>query len=334
MTLRLEKYRFLQYASLYWLDHYEDLPEGSTDLLDEKVLQFLTNPSTHKNVLAWQQVEEREGVLGWKYKGGRWKDRWGNEEPPKLNDVLRLSPVYYAALYGLWEVIRRLVETGYDINTPGSRYGFPVLAAAFGGMAPWDFVAKLVKAGADINAKSSHGTIAFANALIGGPDDWWLLKDLVVAGADVNARIANSWPATTMLEAISQHPSDASEMVEFLATNGADVNGLDYFNDEAYVDSRPKHRFPSAGPPFQQSCYKGTAKVAEVLLNHGARRNFGNCHLGTPLQAAIHYNQENLVHILISDGCDISAGGGALGSPLQAAAWRHSCNGPRMAPNN
>jgi ankyrin repeat protein len=323
--MRLERYKFLQYASHYWTDHYTSISEGSAKIVDEKVFNFFISASAHNNVLAWQQVESIENYsIVHQTKKVLRKDEWGCEAPPVPYIVSRQTPMYDAAFYGLWNLTQRLLDAGYDINSSLGCDKFPICVASWEGKASWKYLSKLVKAGANFNNKTFDGTVAFANAFRGGPEDWWLLQDLVIAGIDINARSENYYGASTVLETISQHPSDPAEMVQFLVDHGADINGSDVFSEDRSGERGPFTEAPDAecsGPPLQQSCYAGNARVTEVLLKSGARINFSDCEHGSPVQAAIHGHHEELVPMLLASGADINAKGGALGSPLQAAAW-------------
>lgn len=268
------------------------------------------------NVLAWQQIEEMERDLvvgGLRLPRGEWQQ-------PKINDLDVLSPIYHVAHYGLWGVTQLLLEAGYDVNAPGGEYKHPILAAAFDDFRDWAYASKLIAAGADIHVKSGMGNIVYANARFGTPEDWWLLKDLVAAGVDLNVHAQDYSPCGTILEVISCHPSDSASMVEFLLEHGADANEMDSFPEQDPETHQTKWRLPS-GPPLQQAARQGNLKVAQVLLDHGARMDFARCEYGSPLQAATEGGHAMMVQFLLGKGANVNTKGGALGSPLQAAAF-------------
>jgi hypothetical protein len=70
-------------------------------------------------------------------------------------------------------------------------------------------------------------------------------------------------------------------------SHDGDVNGQDIFTEDSSLQT---FYLTSSEPPLQKSCYNGIVKVIVVLLNLGARKNFGDCELGTPIQAAIRGN--------------------------------------------
>jgi ankyrin repeat protein len=313
---RLDSQGLMKYAALYWMKHYKRINPTLAGGVDLRIFEFLTESRTSGNVLAWQQIEERASWLELRLHIPR--DERGRSGRPEVNDPDVLSPIYHAAHYGLWGVTQLLLEAGYDVNAPGGKYKYPTLAAAFGHFRDWPYVSKLIAAGADIHVKSGMGNIAYANARFGTPEDWWLLKDLVAAGVDLNVRVSHD-QYLTILQAVSIHPSDSADMVKFLLEHGADANEMDSFPEQDPETHQTKGQLPY-GPPLQQAARQGNLKVAQVLLDHGARIDFARCKNGSPLQAATEGGHAMMVQFLLGKGANVNTKGGDFGSPLQAAA--------------
>jgi ankyrin repeat protein len=317
LSSRLDSHSLMKYAALYWMKHYKRINPTLAGGVDLRIFEFLTESRTSGNVLAWQQIEEREGDWRFMRLGIRWNE-WGWGGRPEINDPDVLSPIYHAAHYGLWGVTQLLLDAGYDVNAAGGEYKHPILAAAFGDFRDWAYVSNLIKAGANIHAKNRMGNIVYANAKFGTPKDWWLLKDLVAAGVDLNVRVPRD-RYLTILQAVSNHPSDSADMVKFLLEHGADVNKMDSFPEHDPEIHRTNGPLPY-GPPLQQAARQGNLKVAQVLLDHGARIDFARCEYGSPLQAATEGGHAMMVQFLLGEGANVNTKGGYFGSPLQAAA--------------
>ena len=302
---RISKYNFLSYAAHYWVEHYHSLPGSYCDSLNQVLLRFFTAPEYAQTCLAWQQIEQ-----GSEPRFHRWKTQWGNEvEIASAN-----SPIFNAARCGVTGLIEAMCQMGYDVNEQSDHnLRYPILAASYHKKYGPSMMAVLVAAGADINACNSYGIFAY-NYLLTEPDNWGFLQDLIRQGLRVEHP---SELYDSILGSIAQHPSDATQMVEFLLDNGADIDDINTFPNEL-KDYSTTYR---DGPPLQMACFRGNLSVTKLLVNRGARKDFGSCSLGTPLHAAILGKHEKIVSMLLDLNVDVGVEGGVLGSPLQAAAW-------------
>ena len=155
---RTSKYRFMEYASCYWMKHYNCLEEVDTDILDPELIQFLTIESYRQNMLAWRQIQEAFSL----YEMAR----------PSVTKILRtFSPFYLVALQGVVGLMRHLVSIGFEINSPeeGTFYMYPLPAAAFQREPNWAFVGDMISMGADIYVSCWSGNVAHTNAILGSP---------------------------------------------------------------------------------------------------------------------------------------------------------------------
>ena len=307
LVFRTRKYRFLSYAVHHWVEHYHSLPVLYSESLNQTLLRFFTAPNA-QNILAWQQIEERnESFPSWM------KSEWKSGYRTEFQTISAENPIFNAARYGLSALIEAMCQMGHDVNEPTRhRERYPILIATCHKKHGPSMVGTLVAAGADINVRnfSNEGV---EKRLLSEPDNWGLLQDLIRQGLKVENPRDKRDP---ILSSIAGHPSDTTQMAEFLLDNGADIDNLNNFPNDL-----PGYSELCDGPPLQKACFKGNLRVTKLLLRRGARKNFGSCVLGTPLHAAILGNHEEIVNLLLDLDVDINIEGGILGSPLQAAAW-------------
>ena len=309
LALRISKYNFLSYAAHYWLEHYHSLPSSYCDSLNQVLLRFFTAPEYAQNNLAWQQMER------WSEQQPHgWENQWQNEMGKEVEIESAHSPIFNAARCGMIGLIEAMCQMGYDVNEPSDHdHQYPILIASCHKIYGPSMMAVLIAAGADINVRNAYGNIAH-NGLLTEPDNWGFLQYLIRQGLEVEDP---SGQHDSILGCIAKHPSDATQMVELLLDNGADIDHLNGFPDNlsGYVQPYPQ------SPPLQMACFQGNLNVTKLLLHRGARKDFGACWLGTPLHAAILGKHEKIVSMLLDLNVDIDIAGGVLGSPLQAAAW-------------
>lgn len=98
------------------------------------------------------------------------------------------SCIYYASVLGLENVVRALLESGFDVNATGGYYGNALCAAsAFGSLG---LVQMLVENGADVNGPGEYYANALCAASIAGHLD--IVNFLLGEGADLGASRAVS----------------------------------------------------------------------------------------------------------------------------------------------
>src|SRR5205085_5329151 len=96
------------------------------------------------------------------------------------------------------------------------------------------------------------------------------------------------------------------DRVERLLASGADVNA---FSEDGWT-------------PLHLAAFFGHARVAELLLAHGAdtAARSTNPNANTPLHAALAANQKMVAGLLIGHGADVNAADGGGWRPLHLAA--------------
>ena len=213
----------------------------------------------------------------------------------KMNELAQ--PLYYAACFGVSEVVEEILQQSVDVNARGGEYGNALQAASYRGRET--VVQVLLDAGADVNARGGHWGNALQAASYSGHET--VVQVLLDAGADVNAR-GGVWG--NALQAASYCGRET--VVQVLLDAGADVNARGGF----------------WGNALQAASYSGRETVVQVLLDAGADVNAQGGHWGNALQAASVGGHETVVQVLLDAGADVNAQGGEYGNALQAASDR------------
>jgi ankyrin repeat protein len=332
MMQRKVEYAFLNYAALYWHDHYELLKSKEAEMLEDSGFAFFTGPDHSRSLESWfqlsKEVEEKED----KHRYGttvNYSEYWENRRERKQTLVASCPAMYHAARLGLSGLVKRLIVNGYDVNAKAQidfgKYDYPIIVAASG--KHWTTVDLLIDAGASLNVTSRQGDVLSALARACTPEIWWLIKKVLDKGgwqllqeSTTAFRYDSKITQMSVLSTLALHPLDASEMVELFIKSGADVND---WLDSGVIENlmKVKESAQYSSPPLQRAAFQGNNRVLEVLVKAGAWINFSYGELGSPLQAATRGNRESTILRLLELDADINAKGGALGTPLQAAAW-------------
>ena len=129
-----------------------------------------------------------------------------------------MTPIAKAAMDGDASAIKRLLETGTNINEPDSRHGWTPLFWAIYYNKP-DIVQLLLNEGALVNIQDAEGN---SPLMIATSSEYAILHTLIEKGADVNAR--NKRGETAL---ISSANAGNEKMVKKLICNGAVVDMRD-----------------------------------------------------------------------------------------------------------
>ncbi|PCJ53558.1 MAG: hypothetical protein COA73_15075 [Candidatus Hydrogenedentota bacterium] len=124
------------------------------------------------------------------------------------------TPLHFAALFGVYEVVRILLDNGADVNLPNSHGSTALILAA--GRTNQSTALLLIDRGADVRHSSHRGYTALHSA-VRSPYHLPLVKRLVSEGARVNA--INGVGGGTPIAS-----SGSIEIVKFLMDSGADIN--------------------------------------------------------------------------------------------------------------
>ncbi|KAJ7233750.1 ankyrin repeat-containing domain protein [Mycena rebaudengoi] len=318
--------RFLPYAFAYCLLHAVGEPEIP---LQDSIIQFLED--AHQ----WQPHHRRyEEPSQWQ--DAYWRIAYWSSVPSKL---------WVAALFGLQEVVRHLLETATSISEQEMTNSLTVAAR-------WNcmgVVQLLMKHGANGNAPRPFISNAL-QALSAGHTD--AVRLLLEHGADVNSQgggfgtalqAASAMKTERIVQLLLEHGADVNlrggyygtalqaasvmgteRVVQLLLEHGADQvkgeeghgvvqllleNGADVNTQGGYYKTA-----------LQAALWKGSMKVVQLLLEHGA--DLQGRYYGTLLQTALVKGEEgySVVQLLLEKGADVNALRGYYETALQAAS--------------
>lgn len=106
---RLARHPLLKHAAKAWTYYFR--AAGSTLKLNSIVSNFFSVKS-QESFMSWVQVLNSNWIFKW------------NQYPRHA------TPLYYAASFGLGEIVDDLIQSGVDLNAPGSRFGGTALHGA------------------------------------------------------------------------------------------------------------------------------------------------------------------------------------------------------------
>ena len=335
-----DRYPFLQYASMHWMDHTEAAEAefvSQTQFLRGEIkgyhcIQGLAEVHGHfcsnrryvvDDYYNYRSVERTcfDEDTGWKdllsiYLGhghtrvARILVQHADEINPQGWDY---DSAFYACLsYNDAELLRLLCEHGAN---PNRRYkgDNPPLHFVIRIHRSPEIVKCLLNLGADANAvgKKLMTPLGLALGVLYWDDQsestiLGIVKLLLHQGANVNARYGQE-DCTALHDAIM---FSGEKCVRLLLERGADVNA----QGGIY------------GTALQAAAYDGNEDIVRLLLERGADVNAqcGKC--GTALQAAVVGSGErtgeisrDIIQMLFKKGADVHAQGGKYGTALQAA---------------
>ena len=162
----------LKYAAEFWVEHAKKAEKGPTQASTLLVMELF--------------MTEREGFLNWIriYNPEEWDSPSSGHQNLSLGSANLASPLYYAALAGLLEPAKLLIEAGKGVNAQGGIYGNALQAAS-----RYDhvnIVQLLLDKGADVNTQGGEFGSALQAASSGGEMN--IVQLLLDYGADINAQ--------------------------------------------------------------------------------------------------------------------------------------------------
>lgn len=192
---RHEQYPFYWYVTQKWPAHARYNLGSSPELLD--LAMRLMDPSTTPNFMAWLQA-----VVG----QGRKSAFRGYSEHG--------TPLYYAASYGMQEIVDRLIEAKVDLDTPAGVFGGTALHAAVWRRHP-GVVKTLLAAGADSLRRdhTDHSPWSLASKM-GNPEIMDLFDqyaDTVLVEEDLPRRVVRAFNHIVTEDDKSRHADGGGE---------------------------------------------------------------------------------------------------------------------------
>jgi hypothetical protein len=254
------KCKLAQYSAKFWSSHVQKAGDRAAKTI-QATLHLLSRDNAA--YLHWIRIHDPDRP--WEES----KFRRVLEETP--------NPLYYAALYGLGEVTRLLLDSGANVNAQGGLYGNALHAASAGGHEA--VVRLLLDEGANVNAQGGPYGNALHAASAGGHEA--VVRLLLDEGANVNAQ--------DELYVNALHAASAGgheTVVRLLLDEGANVNAQGGPYGNAFLAA-------SAG---------GHEAVVRMLIDKGADVNAQGGRYGNVLQAALLGDHEAVMKLLVSRG--------------------------------
>ncbi|XXG97511.1 hypothetical protein Hte_003816 [Hypoxylon texense] len=162
---RIERHPLLRHAAVSWPYYYRAAIPN--DDLTASVMRLFSEPENRELFMSWVQAINAENFADWDFY-------------PR-----HVTGLYYAATFGLTDVVEQLILSGVDLDLPGNRYGGTALhGAVWRNQVP---AAKLLlEAGADINKVDDNLMPPLHLAAVKGY--WELVELLSRFGADTEMR--------------------------------------------------------------------------------------------------------------------------------------------------
>ncbi|KAI0289213.1 hypothetical protein BC826DRAFT_957470 [Russula brevipes] len=280
---RLSEFPLAFYAAGHWVDHAK-IQEVASQFRD--AMEQLLDP-TKPYLAAWacwiRDVDQ--GLVG------RTIDDLPEHPPRPMGTAL-----YYAALCGLCDVAEHLIiARAEDSNAKCGGHGSPLHAAVY--MGHLDTARVLLDRGADVNLGNRGG----GTPLVAAYDRRNLetMALLLEHGANPDVRYdhcgsishdAAYYGNTEVMELLLQHKADVH------------IRGTDEYTRTLL------HWVPNSD-----------AKLAQILLDHGADINALDADHDTPLYTAAKMGRLEVVRVLLEHGADVHIRGEGDQTPFQAA---------------
>lgn len=281
----------LSYAAEHWfmhLRHYKAITSHEDPFIDLMTQFFVESPTAFENCLSVYDVNLRRGSV-------QFSERQVGPSP---------SPLYYASLLGLEELVKILLSRGINANASGGKYGNALVAASMQGSELT--VRYLLQHKADVHGP---GGWVFGNALQASSyfGHEHIVRVLLENGARPDARRDED-------DSALQHACESGHesIVRLLLDAGSDVN----------------LKAGGYGYALTAAAERGHKYIVALLLDQGANANNQGGIYGNALQAAAGGHAatteayESIISSLLDAGADVNARGGSFGDALRAACTR------------
>ena len=190
------------------------------------------------------------------------------------------SPIYYAALLGLTDLVKALQSQGLSCIAPGGTYGFPLQAAVRNSHK--ETVEYLIQQRVDLNQRGGRYGLAICAAAALGYDK--ILDVLVTAGADRKCE-----------DALGRN------CLHFACKHGARATVKPLL--EAGLDPMKKSKLGKT--PFYEAVESGDNETVSLLLDAGASAN--DIMEGTSvILRAVSLGHQEIVEVLLNHHADLS----------------------------
>ena len=211
------------------------------------------------------------------------------------------APLYNAAMEGLYQSTKILVDTGADVNAGGADRAALVEASSRGHTA---IVQLLIDAGVDVNAGEADRAALVAASSCGHTA---IVQLLIDAGADVNTGGADR---ATLVEASRRGHDQVDEGAIYAGTDTAlikaTLNGHDPIVERLLKAGARIDTIGVRGPALRMAAIKGHGRVVEQLLKAGAQVNMKTTY-GSAIKVAAEEGHLGILEQLLEAGADVNA---------------------------
>ncbi|KAI9888557.1 MAG: hypothetical protein M1814_006827 [Vezdaea aestivalis] len=297
LTNRLEKFRFLEYASCYWGHHVRESLELK---FMDWILELLQNDNS---ICSSAQALERSD---------RWFFYWCNQFGFAPKDF---RPLQAAASQGLTHVLEKLLEAKHDLSESDGTFKTPAhWASKTGHMSSLQL---LMSKGASVNARSKDNFTLLDVACEYGHES--IVKMLLEQGCDINTK---GFGGSTALSTSARMGKE--KIVQYLLQLGADWNTVTDYGEsplflaaltgrdtlvELFIElgSDVHSKNECGNSIIHAAAYFGHSKVVALLLDAGADINAKSASQETPLFLACCQGHSDVIELLVQRGADLSA---------------------------
>jgi ankyrin repeat protein len=208
----------------------------------------------------------------------------------------KTAPLYYAALCGFLDMVKRLVASHPDdVTTLGRDGGTPLHAALRNGHS--DVALLLLKHKAKANAQDNRDEtpLQIASRL----EDIRAMQSLIDGGADPNAKNRDNETPLTLASR-----NGRLKAAQLLLENGAKVD----------------HQITSERTALHVAAEHGHHTIALLLLDRGANVDAKDTNLRTPLHGAADQGKVEVARLLLKRGAKVDAQEESQQTPLHLAS--------------
>jgi len=281
--IKIKNFPLASYAAHYWMDHacFEDVSSNVSDGMD----LLFDKDKPHLAASLWVYNRDLRHYL-YDY------DITAHPERPDA------VPLYFAALFGLRDLVERLLDAHpQDLNAEGGACGTPLCAALY--EKHLDIALFLLKHGADGETSYVDRQTGLYVASSSGYVE--IVRTLIDRGADLNAECKevddSEWGGDGYLSWTPLHVALSNERLEvakLLLGYGTDVN---------YPDSLCRS-------PLQSASRYSHEGLVRLLLDHGANPSASDAMGETALHEASSAGEPGVVRLLLHHGLDVNARSG------------------------
>ena len=164
---RVEDFPLLEYAARFWPFHAQERLHNSP--LVVRLSLHLMHPSRTPNFWAWSEAMISQGYFSFRKESRVYQQSVQRPRQLRFKTApTHLTPLYYAASFGLWPVVKGLLDQNVDVNEQGGMYGGTALHAAVF-RHHYEVVRLLLEYGARTNIKDGNDMTALnMNIQFGG----------------------------------------------------------------------------------------------------------------------------------------------------------------------